>query len=133
MLATCRLVTTMCVAAVSLAACGHGNHVSGDTGSLVLYPGEPNADDQDGRGLLVREGNCLYLQRSNGSRVLLAFPQRDTSWDEDRQAVRRGGRALRVGEEIEVGGSTISIPADEFEWAVPPDPTCDTRLVWLVG
>jgi hypothetical protein len=108
---------------------------------LILYGGEPNADDADWHGFLVLEGNCLYVDWENphdaddapDARMLVAFPSRNTSWDETRQAVKYGGTTLRVGEWVDIGGSGLFGPAEEFDWAVPPDPSCDTTEVWLVG
>lgn len=109
----------------------------GDTGPLVLYGGEPNGDDGDASGTLVREGECIYLvldhdnDGSQDGRMLLAFPDRFIRWDDDRQAIRRGRHLLRTGVRIEVGGSTLSTPALAFDWASPPGPSCDSSVVWM--
>jgi hypothetical protein len=126
-----------------------GDRVDSGTGPLVLYPGERNGDDADLNGILVRVGDCLYVEEG-GTRFLLAFPSHETSWREKDQGVRLGGWALRfggwagvhfggetlrVGEWVDLGGSGRSRadPPWQVAWVVPPDSSCDTTNVWVAG
>jgi hypothetical protein len=130
------------IAAIAAAAAVGGPTPPGDAGPLILYGGEPNADDADLHGVLVREGDCLNVDWEDprdgddvrDGRGPVAFPARKTRWDEKCQAVRFGRHVLRVGAWVDIGGgSTLSVATDEFDWTAAPNPACDDRTVWLIG
>jgi hypothetical protein len=127
------------------------------TGPLALYDGVPSGDDADLNGILTREGDCLYVDWEDPGdgdqvrdvRVLVAFADSVTSWDEPRQTVRFGGRkfgvgslayhfgsdTLRVGEAVSLGGGGHSgdDPRWETDWVEPPDASCDVTGIWIAG
>jgi hypothetical protein len=119
--------------------CGDGDSTVLDTGPLALYDGVPSGNDGDMHGILVREGECLFIDWagdtvSAGFRILVVFAASATRWNEDDQAVEFDGHTLQVGTEVELGGGGIPLDIWEVEWVVPPDPTCDTdEGVWVAG
>lgn len=118
---------------LGMSACGSGDPES--TGPLALKEGGWNSDDALLTGVLVREGNCLYVDYEgpySSFRTLLALSVKGTSWDEEEQAVRIRGATLRVGEEVAFGGGENN-DVERYKWAVPPDPSCDTTLIWNAG
>lgn len=131
---TRRVAAACAFAAVLVSACGAAEQ---GTGPLVLYPGEWNGDDAllTGR-LLLDENGCIVVQPDTlrppaPARYLLAFSVDGTSWDERRKAIHIPGRTLRVGEEVQLGGSETGGSFDD--WTVPPADACGHLPVWLVG
>jgi hypothetical protein len=129
---------------VTLVAVAWGDRVDSGTGPLALYPGERSGDDADLNGVLIREGDCLYVEEG-GTRFLLAFPRGETSWRESDESVRLGGRILRIGEVIAIHFDAETMRVGDHvdfgggggsanrEWAAPPDPSCDITNIWNVG
>lgn len=113
--------------------------VGGRTGPLAIYAGEWNGDDALLVGTLALQGRCLYIvdpvgysPAPAGRPLLLAFGI-GTAWDAKSETVSYGGRELRVGEVVQVGGSAVRKSAVSTQWLVPPAPECESDLIWFVG
>jgi hypothetical protein len=107
---------------------------SGDSDMLPRYKGEPNADDTALQAKLTRDGDCLYLELADGSPMLPVFPTRNVSFDPDAGVLLVDGAATRVGEQgrfLGVGGPRTLY--SDLEWANPPDDSCNTEQIWIVG
>lgn len=116
-----------------MAACGDPSVSPG--APLVLYDGEPNRDDALLEGILIVEPGCLYIEVGlptypSSTRFLIAFPRSETGWSAANQELRFAGGSYRNGEPIAVGGGG-AFP--EYDWSVPPDPSCDTSNMWMAG
>ncbi len=117
--------------AIPLGLCFVGCTSAREQPSLAIYSGDWNADDARLEGKLVQDGSCLLIDDSDGVRWLVAFAADRTSWDQADQEVHFGGRSLRLGERVAVGGS--SPPGYQPEWIKPPAPTCQSFPVWFVA
>lgn len=79
-------------------------------------------------GRLTRVGRCVYL--ANGeTRTLLLLPSPQARWNAEREAIRLGGRELRFGDTIRIGGGMGALTKGSL--AVEARRRgCDTRRVW---
>jgi len=84
-------------------------------------------------GMLVREGNCLYLEYG-GSRALLSFPYQ-SEWDGATNTVVIGNRRVAVGDSFSGGGSGADASERNvpLRWGTAPAPACDTSRVWFLA
>jgi hypothetical protein len=114
-----------------------GLATDGPTGPLALYNGEWNRDDGMSGGTIVFDGPCFYVETTSetGStvRTLTALANRGTRWDEEDQTLHVPWGAFAQGDEIELGGGEAFDDLSLHDWAVPPDPACDTSRVWIAG
>jgi hypothetical protein len=107
------------------------------TGNGVRLPLLTPSNDTDLAGLegvLEVEGRCLYLTQPGRSqaRTLLAFTIPGVRWDEARDRLVAYGKSFAPGQRVLLGGSGTMNP-DVHRWTQPPDPSCDTRAVAVVG
>jgi len=102
---------------------------------LVTYPGL-NHDDALNSGHLVAEGGCTFFDYSDGTRMLLAWPEgmQAAEGDDGRLEImnEEGAVVAREGEYLEVSGGTIAPNFLERLTKDPPE-ECITREIWLVG
>ncbi|MCC7364513.1 MAG: hypothetical protein IT303_09070 [Dehalococcoidia bacterium] len=94
---------------------------------LPRYGGQVNGNDALLVGILRQEGHCLYV----GSDLPL-FPS-DSRYDEEKGVLTVLGKRFRVGEEFRSGGGTFDWWREADFLTTPPDPSCDTSQVVIVG
>lgn len=157
-----RSAITALVTAMALVACGGGSSDPGapsagdDTtwGPLAVGPASDGTMDALTVGTIRITDTCVYLEeggddvaegeageRGATNQVLLIWAANWTRWDPDDEAVLYApfGNApvrLRDGDRVSLGGGGAS--ADEGgigqqRWVNPPDPSCPTGHVWVVG
>lgn len=104
------------------------------TGPLALYKGDWSGDDAGLIGTVDIDGPCFYVVTSAESpRYLVAFSARGAEWDEEKQALRVGDLLLHDGDPYRSGGGEGPRDQSAIDWAVPPDPSCDTSNLWIAG
>lgn len=101
---------------------------------LALLEPSNDTDLAGLEGVLEAEGRCLYLAQPGASagRTLLAFTIPGISWDPQRHALVAYGKTFAPGQRVLLGGSGTMNPK-VHRWTQPPDPSCDTKAVAVVG
>lgn len=96
-------------------------------------------DSREGAGaamagtLRIREG-CVYLEDRDGSLLLLGVTNPDIRWDAEARALAVGGRLIRDGDALEVGGAEVSgAGRASLAWREPRPDTCDDRRIWVTS
>lgn len=93
---------------------GEGNDDlrGGVDGPVMFAPGPSTEDGQDAgiEGVLVRDGECLFVDAGEaGGRFVVLWPF-GTGWDEAAQAVRlSSGETIPVGSVVSAGGGYPSV------------------------
>ena len=98
---------------------------------LVLYPTTGGMGHQALlSGRLLLEGGCLYVERTNGERLIPVFRSPNARWNAETLTVETvHGGSFRVGEVVWLSGGT----AASLRWSKPPPPGCTGDLYWLVN
>jgi hypothetical protein len=120
-------------AVMALVACGGDDESPVEP--LAFYPADDENAGMDALlgGVVEVSGPCFYMvQAREDSRALIAFPEGEASWDEQRQAAFLKGARLSVGAPVTISGG-FTDERDFSEWPVPPDESCDTSRVWLAS
>jgi hypothetical protein len=99
-------VLVVAVIAGALAACGSSS--SAVDGPVMRYPdsfGSGDGMDALVSGVLVLDGDCLYVVRNGVGRGYPVLWPLGTTWNDDAQAVvTPAGEVLSVGDEVAGGG-----------------------------
>lgn len=102
-------VLVVAVIAVALAACGSSS--SAVDGPVMRYPdssGSGDGMDALVSGVLVLDGDCLYVARDGERRGYPVLWPSGTTWNDDAQAVvTPAGEMLPVGDEVAGGGGYL--------------------------
>ena len=108
-------------------------------GTLLTYPGR-STDDALASGRLDERDGCTFLTHSDGSTMLLAWPEgMSLGRGADGRATivdRKGNTIAEEGEDISVSGGALSAadgsaPETVLGREIPKE--CRTSEVWLVG
>ena len=116
---------------------GSGNQLDGAEAETVRLALLEPSEDSDAAGLdgyLHVEGRCLYVTGPGGSgaRTLPAFTIAGARWDAERGQLLAHGKSFHVGQRVTRGGSSATNP-DMLRWVQAPDPTCDSRSIFVTG
>jgi hypothetical protein len=87
------------------------------------------------QGILVMEGECLFLTGDGRTRIGIAWPA-GSSWSVAAQAVVVNGMPGRVGETLQLSGGAYDLSAEDIEltpWIAAPAPQCLGDAFWLAG
>jgi hypothetical protein len=87
------------------------------------------------RGVLVVDGECLFLTGDGSTRVGIAWPA-GSSWSVAAQAVVVNGVSSRVGETVLLSGGAYDPSPEDIEitpWIAAPVPECLGDKFWLAG
>ncbi|TEU24640.1 hypothetical protein [Alkanindiges illinoisensis] len=58
----------------------------------------------------------------------------DVYWDDRQQSlVLAGGKLIKVGDAIMLGGSTYTGLQGQLNWTTFPDKTCDLTHIWIAN
>lgn len=98
---------------------------------VARYDGRVGGPERGG-GVLIREGDCLYMAEERlDFRYLLAFPSEGAAWDGARNRLEFDGVYYRLGEYVVFTGGEIR--DDSTSWVSAPDNHCDRTRVWRVN
>lgn len=98
-----------------------------------MFDGEWSGDLAGAGGVLVREGNCLYVV-DGSTWVLPAWPRQVTSWDESRQLLTYSGMTYALGDHIHFNGGGLG--PESLTWPeirAQPGAECREAHAFVVG
>jgi hypothetical protein len=108
---------------------------SGDGVRVARWSQNPNADSMAALnvGTLAIVNNCLVMSNKDAPPTLPIFPYGYGVWDDAKRTFTYEGKAIRIGETIEVGGGRI-LDLESFLKGTGKKydiPDCGTTDYWL--
>lgn len=101
---------------------------------LATLPASREGDSAALKGKLYIKGPCIYAKAVRDKLYLIASMNPDVYWDDRQQAlVLAGGKLIKVGDAILLGGSTYTGPQGQLNWTTAPDKTCDLTNIWIAN
>ena len=101
---------------------------------LATLPASRDGDRAALKGKLYIKGPCIYAKAATNELYLIASMNPDVYWDDRQQAlVLAGGKLIKVGDAILLGGSTYTGPQGQLNWTTAPDKTCDLTNIWIAN
>ena len=101
---------------------------------LATLPASREGDSAALKGKLYIKGPCIYAKAATNELYLIASMNPDVYWDDRQQAlVLAGGKLIKVGDAILLGGSTYTGPQGQLNWTTAPDKTCDLTNIWIAN
>lgn len=95
---------------------------------LALLPPSRAGGSAITAGVLDAEGSCLYV-RSRESRMFLGLMTLDTRWEGG--YLKIADTRFASGSYVRLRGSEVAGAIADLVWVQPPDPSCDTRRIWI--
>jgi hypothetical protein len=101
---------------------------------LATLPASREGDSAALQGTLSIKGSCIYAKASTNGLHLIASMNPDVYWDDRQQSlVLSGGKLVKPGDPIMLGGSTYTGPQGQLNWTTAPDKTCDLTNIWIAS
>ncbi|WP_312080387.1 hypothetical protein [Acinetobacter schindleri] len=83
---------------------------------------------------LIREGQCLYLEHADGSKVLPIFATRTVNWDSKTQSLKVDSGTYFLGNKVAYGGGqSYPLEKNNYSWMTEVDHSCDTSEVIVIN
>lgn len=101
---------------------------------LATLPASREGDSAALQGKLYIKGPCIYAKAATNELYLIASMNPDVYWDDRQQSlVLAGGKLIKVGDAIMLGGSTYTGLQGQLNWTTFPDKTCDLTHIWIAN
>lgn len=101
---------------------------------LATLPASREGDSAALQGILYIKGSCIYAKAATNALYLIASMNPDVYWDDRQQSlVLSGGKLIKSGDLIMLGGSTYRGPQGQLNWITAPDKTCDLSNIWIAN
>ena len=87
-----------------------------------------------GEAKLIREGKCLYLQHTDGSKVLPIFATKTINWDNKTHSLKVDSDTYYVGDKAAYGGGeSYPLEKNNYSWITEVDNSCDISQVIVIN
>lgn len=101
---------------------------------LATLPASQAGDSAALQGSLYIKGPCIYAKAATNELYLIASMNPDIYWDDRQQSlVLAGGKLIKAGDAILLGGSTSKGLQRELMWTVAPDKSCNLSHTWIAN
>ena len=101
---------------------------------LATLPASREGDSAALQGKLYIKGPCIYAKAATNGLYLIASMIPDIYWDDRQQSlVLAGGKLIKAGDTILLGGSTYTGLQGQLNWTTAPDKSCDQTHIWIAS
>ena len=118
-----------------LAAC---NPLNEKNESNIIIPRIEHISDADNasysEGKIITQGQCLYLEFLDGSKVFPIFATKTASWDEKNKSLNVNSETYLLGEKVAYGGGeSFPLKKSNYSWEVEASDSCDISQVIIIN
>ena len=83
---------------------------------------------------LIREGECLYLEHTDSSKVLPIFATETVNWDSKTQSLKVDSDTYFLGGKVAYGGGqSYPLKKNDYAWITEVDHSCDSSQVIIIN
>lgn len=101
---------------------------------LATLPSSKTGDSAALLGTLEIKDGCIYARAVTNELYLIASMNPDIYWDDHQQAlILAGGKTIKPGEVMMLGGSSYIGPQERLKWTLAPNEGCHVTQIWITN
>ena len=101
---------------------------------LATLPTSKAGDSAALLGTLEIKDGCIYAKTATNELYLIASMDPDIYWDDHKQAlILFGGKTMKPGEAMMLGGSSYIEPQERLNWTLAPNEGCHITQIWITN
>lgn len=109
-----------------------------ENSSNIIIPRIENTSDADNasytEGKIITQGQCLYIEFIDGSKVLPIFATKTASWDEKNKSLIVDSETYLLGDKVAYGGGeSFPLEKSHYSWKVEASDRCDISRAIIIN